>query len=485
KEKVDRDNLLITWLIVDQQPFTVVDNIYFVNWIRKLDPRYTLPTRQATKQMIIDEFNYRRERIHLDLAKIPGKVSLTADMWTDINKEAFLGLTIHYLDDNWKLCGFLLDIIPFKVRHTGINMAQAITNILEEFNLHNKCVALTTDNASSMIACSRILASEIEKEFNNLSFSHYRCATHVLNLAAKQGLELVSSSIEKVRNLMLKIKHSTLLCTELEGLCEIKKIKYLKPEIDIDIRWNSTHDMLKKYEKMEVALLLLSTTCPAIKELLPNDDDKKQIQDTLLLLEPLKVTTEYLSSASYPTLADVRFYFNEIQMNLDFYIGQNNFTQSEIAASIFQKIDEYSSLMDATSVISTILDPRTKLNAFHNNEIQDAKQQVLRLMDHYQNESFESFTAILAKPSTNNSKKTREYFRGLRNQAYAQPSFLQNKSPTQKNHTELEIYLAEPVDEENDDPVLYWKTMSECFQWLAILYQKQEIEYTRKLPEHP
>ncbi|CAG8534800.1 19131_t:CDS:2 [Dentiscutata erythropus] len=74
-------------------------------------------------------------------------------------------------------------------------------------------------------------------------------------------------------------------------------------------------------------------------------------------------------------------------------------------------------------------------------------------MDHYQNESFESFTATPAKPSTNNSKKTREYFRGLRNQAYAQPSFLQNKSPTQKNHTELEIYLAEPVDEENDDPM--------------------------------
>ncbi|CAG8770602.1 7930_t:CDS:1, partial [Racocetra fulgida] len=75
---------------------------------------------------------------------------------------------------------------------------------------------------------------------------------------------------------------------------------------------------------------------------------------TLLLLELLKVTIEYLSSASYLTLTDVRFYFNEIQMNLDFYIGQNNFTQSEIAASILQKIEEYSLLMDATSVISTI-----------------------------------------------------------------------------------------------------------------------------------
>ncbi|CAG8813617.1 707_t:CDS:1, partial [Racocetra fulgida] len=87
-----------------------------------------------------------------------------------------------------------------------------------------------------------------------------------------------------------------------------------------------------------------------------------------------------------------------------------------------------------------------------------AKQQVLRLIDHYQNESFESFTATPAKSSTNNSKKTQEYFHGLRNQAYTQPSFLQNKSPTQQNHTELEIYLAEPIDKENDDPVLYWKT---------------------------
>ncbi|EXX65697.1 hypothetical protein RirG_130760 [Rhizophagus irregularis DAOM 197198w] len=99
--------------------------------------------------MIIDEFNERHSNIGYDLQKISSKVSFTADMWTStINSEAYLGLTI---DQNWVLRRFLLDIIPFKVCHTGINMAAAITNVLNEFNLAGKALALTTDNESVML----------------------------------------------------------------------------------------------------------------------------------------------------------------------------------------------------------------------------------------------------------------------------------------------------------------------------------------------
>ena len=113
-------------------------------------------------------------------------------MWTStISSEAYLGLTIHYIDQNWVLRRFLLDIIPFKVCHTGINMAAAITNVLNEFNLAGKALALTTDNESAMLVCGRKLSEEFEKELNNLTFSHYRCSAHILNLAVKQGMEIV------------------------------------------------------------------------------------------------------------------------------------------------------------------------------------------------------------------------------------------------------------------------------------------------------
>lgn len=104
-------------------------------------------------------------------------------MWTStINREAFLGLTIHYVDSNWKLQNFLLDIIPFTVSHSGANMAREIMRTLEEFNISNKIVALTTDNESAMIVCGREIALEMDDRFSSMIFSHYRCAAHVLNL---------------------------------------------------------------------------------------------------------------------------------------------------------------------------------------------------------------------------------------------------------------------------------------------------------------
>ena len=84
----------------------------------------------------------------------------------------------------------------------------------------------------------------------NSTFGHYRCATHILNLAAQQGLELIDNAVVKVRQLMIKIKSSVIISDELRKLCKCAKINYLKPELDIRTRWNSTFNMLKKMEKM-------------------------------------------------------------------------------------------------------------------------------------------------------------------------------------------------------------------------------------------
>ncbi|CAG8702396.1 12318_t:CDS:1, partial [Ambispora gerdemannii] len=76
-------------------------------------------------------------------------------------------------------------------------MADAIMMVLREFNLVEKTLALTTNNASSMIFCDTSIAEELEREFNNLNFAHYRCAVHIFNLAVTQGIKLINESVEK------------------------------------------------------------------------------------------------------------------------------------------------------------------------------------------------------------------------------------------------------------------------------------------------
>lgn len=272
KEQKEHTKYLLQWLICDLQPFTVVDNPYFRAFINHFCPRYTVPERHQVKESIIDAFNSKRTKIINELSQIEGRCSLTADMWTSINQEAFLGITIHYIDLNWHLCNFLLDIIPFNARHTGVNIAQGIRRVLGEFNISNKIIALTTDNEAAMLVCGRELAESFDDQFSSMTFAHYRCVAHVLNLGVKKGLEIISDSVNKVHQLMTKIKNSTILCNELRDMCDAKKIKYLKPILDVDTCWNSTYYMLKRFEELQPALNLLSAANNTIKDLYPKVD---------------------------------------------------------------------------------------------------------------------------------------------------------------------------------------------------------------------
>ena len=95
-------------------------------------------------------------------------------MWTStINCEAFLGITIHYIDCDWKLRHFLLDIIPFAISHSGINISREIKRVLEEFYIANKIIALTTDNESAMLVCGEEIASALDSELSDIVFLHY------------------------------------------------------------------------------------------------------------------------------------------------------------------------------------------------------------------------------------------------------------------------------------------------------------------------
>ena len=106
-----------------------------------------------------------------------------------------------------------------------------------------------------------------------MTFSHYRCAAHVLNLGVKQGLELVGTPINKVHELMNKIKNSTLLYNQLCGFCKMKEIEEYKPVLDVKTCWNSTYDMLIHLKQLKPALALLATDNVNIGHLYPSDND--------------------------------------------------------------------------------------------------------------------------------------------------------------------------------------------------------------------
>src|SRR6185312_16829138 len=105
---------------------------------------------------------------------------------------------------------------------------------------------------------------------------------------------------------------------------------------------------------------MLQADNPSVRDRYPSQSELQDIHDIIVLLEPIKRATLFLSASKYPTHGDIRLCFLAILENLE----NEFFTQSAAANSIYNKLKDYWPILDHTSQISAILDPHSKLLAF-------------------------------------------------------------------------------------------------------------------------
>jgi hypothetical protein len=66
-----------------------------------------------------------------------GALNFTTDMWTSPNHRAYVAVTIHFKKDGVPRC-MILNIVEVAMLYSGINLAAAFTQILEEFSMSDK-----------------------------------------------------------------------------------------------------------------------------------------------------------------------------------------------------------------------------------------------------------------------------------------------------------------------------------------------------------
>lgn len=89
-------------IVKDGQPFSIVEDEGFQNFIKILDPSYSIPSCKTVKAMVAARYTVTKEKALAEIKQTSG-VSLTADMWTSVNMDAYLGVTCHYVSDSLDL----------------------------------------------------------------------------------------------------------------------------------------------------------------------------------------------------------------------------------------------------------------------------------------------------------------------------------------------------------------------------------------------
>ncbi|GJR96350.1 zinc finger BED domain-containing protein RICESLEEPER 2-like protein [Tanacetum coccineum] len=230
-------------------PFNHFDDEQTTRVFQKhLQPKYNHVSRTTLKRDAMKLWVAAKQAIIDGFANLNTNVNLTTDVWSAPHgvPGSYICVTAHWIEPGtWQMMKRVIAFEDFPVPHTGSALARTLRKTFVNFNLENKIMSITLDNASNNTSAIGKLKLKYEPPMDG-RFDHSRCVAHIINLVVQDGLAMpVINAIKESFKTMLKdvFKLSARnhqryikICSEAEKPC-------LSPNWDIPIRWNSTYHM--------------------------------------------------------------------------------------------------------------------------------------------------------------------------------------------------------------------------------------------------
>jgi len=224
-------------IVTDMQPFSIVDDERFREFVHGLDPTYVIPSRTTlSRHHLPAAYDDAVTKMKEKLREVDA-VGLTTDSWTSRSTENYIAVTAHYVTTDYALESCLLECFKYSERHTADNLYDELKRVACDWQLADKVVSITTDNAANITAAVRMTG-----------WKHLPCFAHTLNLVVQSGMAAMKPVHDKVKAIVEFFHRSTTAAEKLRQLQQqlSPEQQPLKLVNDVPTRWNSTFYMLKR-----------------------------------------------------------------------------------------------------------------------------------------------------------------------------------------------------------------------------------------------
>lgn len=371
KGKINIDKKLMKLFTIDFQPFRIVDDEGFKEFVQALNPSYQLPSRHAISKTAIPALYEECLNSTRNLIKSGNSFCITTDCWSSRNTDSYIAITAHFINEHFDLISVLLECSLMCSTHTSQNLASEIKRIVTDWGIEENILLAVSDNASN-------IKNAISK---GLDLKHLGCFAHTINLVVNEALNVdeISGLIDKIKTIVAHFKRS---CTANEKFMTYQKNigeKPLKLIQDVATRWNSTYFMLERFTKLETAVrstvALLDKNLPVLTA-----EEWKECSQLCKVLKPIEHVTAVISGEKYCSASLVIPLTNGLQ-NVCRNLLKKDFTSSvmevvkKLQAGLNARLGNVEN--SATLSVCTFLDPRFKTIAFSNSQASEHTKKIV------------------------------------------------------------------------------------------------------------
>ncbi|XP_071739175.1 zinc finger BED domain-containing protein RICESLEEPER 2-like [Rutidosis leptorrhynchoides] len=372
--KFDQNSIrraLTYMLILDELPFKFVEGKGFKHFMNATQPLFHIPSRITMARDCLNLFPVEKKKVAALLKGNVGRICLTTDTWTSLQRVNYMCLTAHYVDNEWVLRKKVLNFCPIS-SHRGVDIGKAVEMCMVKWGIESNVFTITVDNASANDVAVAYLKGKFanwEKSVLEGKWLHVRCTAHVINLIVQDGLSHIGKSVDCVRAAVKYIRQSPQRLRKFKEFAEIEKCNSTKSLIlDVPTRWNSTYLMLETAQKYERAFRRYDIEERHYREDLektgvPMSSDWANVRRLAKFLEHFYELTLKVFGTLHVTANDFLDDITSIDATLNNCLYDNDKNLVAMAHLMKAKFKKYYGGLEncnMETIVASVLDPRNK-----------------------------------------------------------------------------------------------------------------------------
>jgi len=301
---------VLKFIIENSQPFYILKSKSFKELLLSLHPFFEMPTDEALEKLLDQMFNSGQTKLKKIFENVK-KISLTTDFWTSRGQHGYIGVTAHWISDDFNPKEAFLTLQHVYYPHTSEVIRDKLMEIMVNWNISDKVTFITTDNAASMIKSIRLLGSITNVE-------RISCAAHTLQLVIGKALTC-NTNIQIFILRAKRLVHFFNIPKQLEHLIaaqeQLNYTKTYKTVKDVQTRWNSSFYSWERLLVLKNALIYLPNKLQAdqirenakdgsrLERIMLSKEEWEFMENLVNILKKFEEITRSLSGSKYVTLS--------------------------------------------------------------------------------------------------------------------------------------------------------------------------------------